>query len=135
MAIKLELPEIPGYPKSKVIHSPTVASVGPDGGLDISKREIDRTVSINPRRLPDSRPRRSSEKRGSGQDTSQLPVNSSNRAKVTAPPPEPSADEGPAAVLQGLMTKFMYLKENGSKAEAFKALQRSFSLNWPSHWS
>jgi hypothetical protein len=115
---ELKLPEIPSR-STKIISSPTIAAIGPDGTLSVSQREND----INPRRQPPSRPRGSSEKGSRSEDTIKLPIDASNRAS------EPAKEESPAIILQDLMNKFIFLKENGGKAEAFKQLQKSLATH------
>ena len=63
---------------------------------------------------------------------SQFSRDTDNNPPVTtiAPAPPGSIEESsPASILQGLMEKFMFLKDNGGKAEAFKSLQKSFAMN------
>lgn len=119
----------------KIIHSSTVASIGPDGGLDIRpvSDAISPEVSHDDRREV-SGPRGSSPQGGVSTVNSQLPIDSGNSAiegaKTSSRESSQSGiEESPAIILQGLMDKFISLKETGGKAEAFKALQKSFASN------
>ena len=131
MAINTKL-SLPPFP-SQIRSSKTVATVGPDGRLDI--KSANKPDRLNSRRLDDSGSRGSSSKGSSIKISSKLPRDSRNSAEKPAikqspvAPVEPAADAGPAEILQGLMNKFIFLKENGGKAEAFKALQKSFAAN------
>lgn len=127
MAVKrleLTLPEIP-IRRPTIKSSPTVAAVGPDGRLSISARE---PISVNPGRSADSGDRGSSPEGSRSEDTSKLPIDASDRA--SQPPKDDSREEeSPAVILQGLMDKFIALKESGGKAEAFKQLQKSLATH------
>src|SRR5258708_8756597 len=135
MAVKLTLPTFPGQPK--IIHSQTTGSSGPDGGLDVKPRESADKSANQPKRVyfrrpEDIRPRGSSKKRSSSPDTSKLPIDAGDSREKSAAKgsQQPPTEESPAIILQGLMDKFIYLKENGGKAESFKALQKSLP-NYP----
>lgn len=128
MAVKrleLTLPEIP-IRRPTIKSSPTVAAVGPDGGLVISQRE---PISIDPGRSADSRDRGSSPEGSRSEDTSKLPIDSGNRTSESAKDVREGEEESPAVILQGLMDKFIALKESGGKAEAFKQLQKSLATH------
>lgn len=127
---RLTLPEVPGQRQPKVITSPTIAALGPDGRLTVKPREGE--DGLNPRRQPDSGSRGPSEKGGRSENSSKLSRDPGDRASETAvkDSSQPTAEpESPAIILQGLMDKFIFLKENGGKAEAFKQLQKSFAAH------
>src|SRR5258708_39762529 len=132
MAVKLTLPTFPGQPK--IIHSQTTGSIGLDGGLNVKPRGSADKSANQPKRVyfrrpEDIRPRGSSEKGSSSPDTSKLPIDAgdSNQKPAAKERGQPAVEESPAVILQGLMDKFIYLKENGGKAESFKALQKSLA--------
>src|ERR1022692_4639042 len=120
--------------KAKILlrHSKSVATVGPDGQLDIKPRDEQPRLSlpvipqrVNFGRREDSRHGGPSPQGSSSQDNRQLPRDASDR--TTRPASQSAAvEESPAVILQRLMDKFMMLKEKGGKAEGFKALQKSF---------
>src|ERR1700676_4222596 len=121
---------LPTFPGQSVIHSPTTATVGLDGELRIHPRQpAANPQRVNPRRSEDIRDGGLSPQTGRSESTIKLPIDASDRTEKSASKVSQPVEESPAIILQGLMEKFMALKETGGKAEAFRSLQKSFAMN------
>ena len=126
----------------KIVTSSTTAVIDADGFLVIQPVGQPATTTpnaINPVPPPVKLGRReisgtrglSPEATGIG-TSSELSGDTDNNPPITttSPAPDiPAEESSPASILQGLMEKFMFLKDNGGKAEAFKSLQKSFAMH------
>jgi hypothetical protein len=126
-------PLISPVTKAKILHSPTAATVDANGFLIIEPRSTSQPKRLDHQRRPYSRDRGSAPEGSSSADNSELPRDTSNipaqPAVTVGQQPAATPEESPAIILQGLMDKFIFLKENGGKAEAFKALQKQLASN------